>query len=748
LTVLECTEGHRAAKLYHDPDTEPDPYDAGILFRVESLPIASLDDLAEALDGLRHDPRCMVIRGKLRADAVPNPKGLHLRRCVDRAGDVAAFEHAPHRHIMLDADNTKTPFDASDPTGSVEAWRGTLPVGLRTAGLVFQFSAKQHLSATVRGHAWFWLSEPLGDAPLRCWATRHGFDGSVFNPVQPHFTSDPIFPEGCADPLAPRDLVLLDGGAPELDITPAERAATTASAKRMGAIDLGEVGNPSDEPNAVKARARIVKQFAAEFERQGERWKLCGAIGGACAKLAIPPEECIAVLEDLGVGELPKPEAAFAWALGAYGLDDPKTATGLKVISDVMGPVTAGQVEGALRQLARATVPDPEVKAEPEDRWAGSITVWDLEIDPPPVAWVIPALEFGPGRSCMTVGYGGDGKTAISQQKAFDIALGRKLFGRFGVRQGKVLHLDYEAGGAHGGIVLENYARLCRGHGVDRHELKEALTVARANKSLTDRDAYDWLCWLTEGFTYCLLDAFIAACPGLDENSTKEIALPLYILEGVSAATGVTFDVVHHETKPTNGKTAEARFAIRGSSAIHGALSAAMTVRQVEGDPLLREVSCAKKPRQGFEPFGVRFVDVPDPAAAKGYGGQRAAGEASWGLRIEHAALDPAEDARDLQAAALAEQARRETVGRYADRIEGVLRGQTGAWGHQPMPITKVKTATTMNGTNFGEGLEECRRRGSVLQDRDGNTVTLSLVPERARTPAAAAYARAKVHGT
>jgi len=383
----------------------------------------------------------------------------------------------------------------------------------------------------------------------------------------------------------------------------------------------------------------------------------------------------------------------------------------------------------ALAQLSPAPANDvPAIASEPTPdpkaaRWADSFTEWDLQVDPPPINWVVPALEIGPGRPCATVGYSNDGKTTITQQALFDVAMGRRLFGAFAVRQGAVLHIDYEAGGAYGGIVLENYARLCRGHGVDRRELAQQLRVVRANKFLTEDDAKDWLSWMTEDFDYCVIDALVAACPGADENKVAEISPPLYMLERVSASTGCAIHIIHHEVKPTNGKAPEARYAIRGSSSIHGALSAALTIRPTE-DANVREVSCAKKPRMGFESFGLRFVDVPNPDA-KTPGQALASGGASWGLRIERAALPEDAGARD----------HRETVGKRADLIEGVLRERAGQFG-EPMTYTQLRGVTGLNGERWPEALAECLRRGSVREDagkRKGSLCYAWVAPDERR---------------
>jgi len=752
LTVLECVPGQRAAKLYTDVSQPPSAYDAGFLYTPIEVPVSSLDDIAAALEALRQDARCHIIRGKLKPDW---PAGLVARRKRDHGDKLGApFEEAEHWYFSIDADKSTTPFDADDRVGCVEAWRATLPPGLREAALVFQFSASQHLSPTVRGHATFWLDEPLGGATLKLWAERHGFDSTVYGAVSVLYTADPLFAEGLEDPIHPRELVRLPGGVASLDLTEAERCAVAgvSTATKIGTVQVGEVGDPSPEPDAVKARARVARQLESAFaapDGTGRRWKLCGAVGGAFAKLAIPPEECCAVLEDLRAGDLADHDfhAGLNWALGAYGLKDVSKALGMKEIDALLGGTTAGRFRDELSRLAEATAPAEEVAppaaaitTTPETRWAGTFVPWDLEIDAPPIHWVIPGLEFGPGRTCMTVGFGGDGKTAICQQKAFDIALGRKVFGRFDVRQGKVLHIDYEAGGAHGGIVLENYARLCRGHDVDRRELKQVLTVGRGEMMLTDDKAYDWLCWMTDGFAYCLIDALVAALPGVRENDADEIKQPLYMLEKVSATTGVTFDTVHHENKPANGKPAEARYAIRGSTAIHGALSAAMTIRPVEGEINMREVSCAKKPRYGFIPFGVRFVDVktPNPKVDKGWlAGGQAAGVASWGVRIEHAPLEPA------GAKAGGADTHYAVVIKNANAIEAALRG-SGVTS-EAYKVGELRSLVKLSGDDWNDAIAECRRRCSVSQESGARTsILLRFVPEGQRPKTAVTEQRAR----
>lgn len=398
LTVLTCTPGHRCAKLYEAIDKKPLPYDAGFLFGVESVPVASLDDLAEALDSLRAMPACMVIRDRLRADARPAPNGLFARRRVDRPNDPAPFEAAEHCFAMFDADQTTTAFDPSDCAGSVERWRATLPAALQGAAMVFQFSASQHLSATVRGHAWVWLAQPVGGIPLARWSTRNGLDPAVFHAVQPLYTADPLFAEGLADPLELRALVRLGGNeAVELDFTEQdhiEGAALSQGGQRLGSIHLAEIGDPSEDPQASAARARAAQQLKRSFDRPGKRWDLCGHIGGACANAGVPPEECCAILEAIRAEDVPDHEFAqgLQWALGAYSFS--ARPLGLKGIAELTSKITADRVGTELRLLGELFAdPEPAQAVEAVElaaEWPSiGVVFFSSSEEPPPLEYVV-----------------------------------------------------------------------------------------------------------------------------------------------------------------------------------------------------------------------------------------------------------------------------------------------------------------------------------------------------------------------
>lgn len=52
ITVLTCVEGKRCAKAYGEDLTQPpEPFDAGFLFEVETVPVAGLADCTGSMVG-------------------------------------------------------------------------------------------------------------------------------------------------------------------------------------------------------------------------------------------------------------------------------------------------------------------------------------------------------------------------------------------------------------------------------------------------------------------------------------------------------------------------------------------------------------------------------------------------------------------------------------------------------------------------------------------------------------------------
>lgn len=213
-TILTCAEPDtRATKLYRgDAFGEPESYKAGYHFRAESVGLETFDEFVRLLSML--EPNEFLIRGEpapYYAEKFAAGKAFP-RRSVDK-GIEPTFIEVPKRWLVLDADETETPFDLINLEGCVKQWHATLPAELREARSAFFLSAQAHRSETVRGKLVVELAEPLDNASACAYAGANGFDASVSRTVQPNYFAAPIF-EGCADPLEGKRAPIMFEGKP------------------------------------------------------------------------------------------------------------------------------------------------------------------------------------------------------------------------------------------------------------------------------------------------------------------------------------------------------------------------------------------------------------------------------------------------------------------------------------------------------------------------------------------------------
>lgn len=189
-------------------------YSAGTRFTAEERPIASLHDLAAAVEDVRRDPRALAVRGELtpevRAAIARNP-GASIRRLKHaQAGVAATLVEAPRRQLMLDVDGWPLPDWADligDPEAVIEAAiTDLLPPPFHDAACFWQLSSSAGFKhGVLRCHLFFWLAEPTCSADLKTYFQVHApqVDRSVFGAAQPLYIATPVI-QGGPDPLPRR----------------------------------------------------------------------------------------------------------------------------------------------------------------------------------------------------------------------------------------------------------------------------------------------------------------------------------------------------------------------------------------------------------------------------------------------------------------------------------------------------------------------------------------------------------------
>jgi hypothetical protein len=234
------------------------------------------------------------------------------------------------------------------------------------------------------------------------------------------------------------------------------------------------------------------------------------------------------------------------------------------------------------------------------------LLVPDIFMPLPPVNWVCEPLDIAPGPPALVAGYGYSGKTLTLQDYALAVASGTPAWGRFPVRTGRVLHLDYEQG-AH--LTRMRYQRLARARGIDPRELEDRLALAVMPRVYLDADPKDEIPRIVDGFDVVIVDSFKASCPTTEENASGA-RIPLDKLTRLSEATGATPIVIHHARKPSQNPQGGARMGIRGSGALYDACGSVLVFSAEKGEPITVQHEKAKITGKTHPDFRLWIEDV------------------------------------------------------------------------------------------------------------------------------------------
>lgn len=262
-----------------------------------------------------------------------------------------------------------------------------------------------------------------------------------------------------------------------------------------------------------------------------------------------------------------------------------------------------------------------------------------LEPDVEP-RWLCKAFGWTAGAPHLLAGYGGSGKTWALQAAAVAVALGRPIWGYYPCRRGRVLHLDYEQGLE---LTRRRYRRLVRGMG----EELVGLSYARAHAgswasqdgdiaiTLGEGQADRWL-RLCESYDLMLIDSLRVAVGAIDENDSR-IRESLDLLGHVSERTGCVCVVVHHAKKNQGADQSEARFSVRGSSAIFDACASVMVTSARKGEP---PMVSHEKHRDGIplDDFALSLSDIERN------------GDQRWGMTVATTGVEVVHAARAAEA--------------------------------------------------------------------------------------------------
>lgn len=589
----------RLAKLWQEDGSIAD-YGNAKWFSHEVREVSSLRELSELLVEIETQRNTCVIRGALKdtvVDPDPDAQAGKVRKSYDY------FEDQPLHAVMLDVDSYLPamcdPFE--DPQLAIEEFIVTeLPEAFHTAAYHWQLSNTfGHPSKRDKGlkvHLWFWLEHAATSAQMKAWVKSTGLpvDVAVFQPVQPHYTSNPAMDRGVEDPITQRS-GLVPGDAVQLDMVEVQAApAATPRGERLAAI-------AHEDPIASALYERgLVKSQRAD-----------GALNIECpyadthsgpsvetATVYYPPHtggfargnfKCLHAHCDgrshslwLDKLELPPEDGDAAEAFEDVSVDTP-------VDPDVAGFEVVGAAAPASPETSK-TVAKPE-------KYPVQSALAFASVKPPPwiIKHVIPQAEMG-----VLFGASGSGKSFMALDMAAAVARGEAWRGKK-VRKGRVVYVAAEGAGG----FRKRLAAYSKANDFDLADLDIGVIAGAPNmRERTEAIAVSDSINKVGGADLVILDTFAQVMPGGNENAGEDVGKALAHCKLIHERTGAMVLLVHHSGK-------DASKGARGWSGLRAAADVELEVERFDNGERMMTNTKQKDGEDKVEwGFKLQVVDI------------------------------------------------------------------------------------------------------------------------------------------
>lgn len=206
------------------------PYSEAKYFELKTYSIKSIHELSELLKQLENTPNACIIRGRYVGNELAKERsGSHYKEGKVLRRNIL-FEDQPLHTVLIEVDDFEPEFfglTINDPLASIQEYIAFhLPSQFYDASYHWQLSnsaGHPTKQGKLKVHLWFWLAKPRTSEELKQWtkAINLNSDHSVFNSVQIHYTSVPMFERGLTDPIPMRSgFVHGERDEVELDIDP------------------------------------------------------------------------------------------------------------------------------------------------------------------------------------------------------------------------------------------------------------------------------------------------------------------------------------------------------------------------------------------------------------------------------------------------------------------------------------------------------------------------------------------------
>ena len=221
VSVLRAADGVKrvlAKQISEGADGKPlkKSYDNCTQFTLKQPEVNGIEELSALLTKLESCTDRLIVRGFPHAEIDLQHPIRKRTFNSKRTPQSAPFIDEAIPWLMIDVDDQSLPSGLSlisDPYEAIAYVVSLLPEEFHKSSYHWQFSASAGLygDQSISVHLWFWLSKPLTTSSLNTWAKSVNansgtelIDTKMYQVVQAHYTSNPVFLGGFVNPISQR----------------------------------------------------------------------------------------------------------------------------------------------------------------------------------------------------------------------------------------------------------------------------------------------------------------------------------------------------------------------------------------------------------------------------------------------------------------------------------------------------------------------------------------------------------------
>ncbi len=239
-----------------------------------------------------------------------------------------------------------------------------------------------------------------------------------------------------------------------------------------------------------------------------------------------------------------------------------------------------------------------------------SFTVEDQSKPPEPIAYIIEDLGIAPGKVTTIQAFANVAKTPFGLLLARCVSSGKDFVGFPVARPCPTWFLAFEGGV----LTRERSDRIAWGLGIAPADSPMHYSNALSELSVAFLD--DMRSFIeAHQIGMVVIDTYGSAIPGDVDQNSSQFAQWLRELGKLSDELNLTIVVLIHENKSEGAKGLRR---ISGHNAVPGTIQASIEIARKGDDRNVVDVLCAREVRKAFDPFAIRFKDVPCDRAPTG----------------------------------------------------------------------------------------------------------------------------------